>query len=261
MQVELIRSCGTDLDVVNNAKVSFSKESKEIGDKEKSLLSFLARGISTADFNKFIIETANTAEEWINWGIPDCKSAFVERLKLWRRTPEHWAPFANGISATLRIKAPIFVARQLDKHQVGFVKSEVSRRYVSTNPEVLYPNKWRAKADNVKQGSSDEAVRNIAHRGGTYSPDVVYSGLMEQSIRLYHDLIGGGVCEEQARMVLPQSMYTEWIWTGSLYGWSRLCNQRGDRNHAQKETADISDKISDICSKLWPISWKELTDD
>jgi thymidylate synthase (FAD) len=160
----------------------------------------------------------------------------------------HFSPFTHN-AITLRIKAPIFVARQLQKHQVGFAWNEVSRRYVSDEPEFYVPDVWRRAADNVKQGSSDEDAQ---------VNDEWINSINKISLLDYEALLEDGVCPEQARMVLPQSMYTEWMWTGNLLGFSRVYNLRTD-SHTQRETQDIANQIGEVLGKLFPVSWKELT--
>lgn len=162
----------------------------------------------------------------------------------------HWSPFSHCV-AKFRFKAPIFVARQLQKHQVGFAWNEVSRRYVNEEPQFWMPDDLRIKAENVKQGSS-----NIIHGASPlWLMDI--DGLTERAAHLYRDLIACGICPEQARMVLPQNMMTEWIWTGSLYAWSRMYNLRSD-SHAQKEVQIYAALINEQMTKLFPISWGEL---
>lgn len=162
----------------------------------------------------------------------------------------HWSPFAHVVIQT-RWKAPIFVARQLVKHQVGLTWNEVSRRYVSSPPELYWPSTWRKAADNVKQGSSLEEY-----------PDA--SGLLEVTkfdcqllVDRYNRLIDEGLCPEQARMILPQNMYTEWYWTGSLMAWARVYKQRSDP-HAQFETREMVLTLDDICGRVAPVAWASL---
>ena len=206
MKVELIDKMGTDLSVVNAARVSYSKTKEVFDVKDEKLIKYLAEH-------------------------------------------EHWSPFAHA-SMQFRIKAPIFVARQLVKHQVGLVWNEVSRRYVDFPPEIYKPEAWRGRPVNSKQGSDGtvELGQTIDHNLET---------TMESCLILYHTLIEKGVAPEQARMVLPQSMITEWYWSGSLYAFARVCNLRCAKD-TQKETRDIADKINKICEELFPYSWKHL---
>lgn len=170
-----------------------------------------------------------------------------EKLIKYLATHNHWSPIAHT-ALTFHIKAPIFVARQLGKHQVGLVWNEVSRRYVDSPPEYYEPMVWRKKAENVKQGSSDEEV-DVSLEG--------YDSAIRICDGVYRSLLASGVCAEQARAVLPQSMMTEWYWTGSLAAFSRVCKLRLD-SHTQKETRDIAEKINNECKQAFPISWKYL---
>jgi thymidylate synthase (FAD) len=160
----------------------------------------------------------------------------------------HWSPFAHT-SIQLKISAPIFVARQLVKHQVGGVWNEVSRRYVSYEPRMFDFESFRGKPQNAKQGSDGEID----------NPELVEKALefYDQSLVFYNSLLEAGVCPEQARMFLPLSSMTDWYWTGSLVFWARVCEQRLDA-HAQKETRDIAQQIKDICFELFPVSWGAL---
>jgi thymidylate synthase (FAD) len=218
LEVQLIDKMGSDLTVVNAARVSYAKESEwesvtpagpvpgVIKEKDEKLIGFLAKH-------------------------------------------NHWSPFAH-CSLQFRIKAPIFVARQLVKHQVGLSWNEVSRRYVDFPPELYKPESWRGRPIDSKQGSDGtvELGQTIDHNLET---------TMESCLILYHTLIEKGVAPEQARMVLPQSMITEWYWSGSLYAFARVCNLRCAKD-TQKETRDIADKINKICEELFPYSWKHL---
>ena len=160
----------------------------------------------------------------------------------------HWTPFGHCF-ASFRIKAPLFVARQLGKHQVGLVWNEESRRYIDSEPEFYTPEKWRKRADNVKQGSSDEVVRPF-YDWSLY--------INEEALKAYNKLLSLDVCPEQARMVLPQSMYTTWVWSGSLAAFSRVCKLRLDP-HTQYETRLVAEQISAHMSELFPVSWEALS--
>ena len=208
MDVELIDKMGSDLSVVNAARVSFAKIKDKFEDKDEKLIKYLA-------------------------------------------VHGHWSPFAHA-SLSFRIKAPVFVARQLVKHQVGLSWNEVSRRYVDFPPQLYNPDAWRGRPVNSKQGSAGEVKlnRTLQH---------VYETAMEQCKILYNALIGKNIAPEQARMVLPQSMMTEWYWSGSLYAFARVCNLRC-KPDVQKETRDICEEISKECGKHFPISWKYLID-
>ena len=171
---------------------------------------------------------------------------------------QHKSPFFHT-AITLHLKMPIFVARQIMKHTTGIEYNEVSRRYVDSEPEFYVPDVWRKKADNVKQGSSDTKVEFLRMQG--FGEQSVNDGAFKHqmhSLDLYRDMIKAGVAPEQARMVLPQSMYTEVIATGNLYAWANMYIQRSD-SHAQKETQDLAKQIGEIIQPLYPVSWEALT--
>ena len=208
MKVELVDKLGSDLTVVNAARVSFNKEHSQFEDSDEKLIRYLAQH-------------------------------------------GHWTPFGHP-QMQFRISAPIFVARQLVKHQIGLVWNEVSRRYVDYTPELfkIEDGKWRGKPDNAKQGSAGYV---------SLPPSVTMQVEMNNgwAVDLYTKLINEGVAPEQARMVLPLSTYTEWYWTGSLSAFARVCNLRLSPD-AQEETQEIARQLARHCAKLFPISWKYL---
>jgi thymidylate synthase (FAD) len=174
------------------------------------------------------------------------------RLIKYLATHNHWTPFAH-VQATVSIKAPIFVARQLGKHQIGLVWNEVSRRYIDSAPEFYMPSELRLKAANVKQGSSDAVLdkMNWQYDEANY--------LVAASAKFYEQLLSAGVCPEQARMFLPQNMMTEWYWTGSLVAFARVCNLRLDP-HTQKECRDVAALLKqELNEESISVSWKALT--
>ena len=205
---------GSDLSVVNAARVSFSKESEVVwvedaptmyretlSDKDKKLIGYLAKH-------------------------------------------DHWSPFAHA-SLQFRIKAPIFVARQLVKHQVGLVWNEVSRRYVDDTPEFYIPTEWRLKAENKKQGSSNETIEyNI-------------NGAIEFVTQTYNNLLNADIAPEMARMALPQNLYTEWYWSGTLMAFARVCNLRC-KPDTQLETQLIAQQIDRLAKEKFPVTWGAL---
>lgn len=175
-----------------------------------------------------------------------------EKLIRYLAKHKHWTPFAHP-QITLRIKAPIFVRTQLFKHKVGFTENEISRRYVTFEPEIYNP-KWRSAPTNgAKQGSDEfivgEAINNRL--------DFLY-GVVSENVKVYEQLLELGVAPEQARAVLPQGTYTEWWWTGSLSAYARVYAQRID-THAQWEVQQYAKGIGEIIQTLYPISWKVLT--
>ena len=210
IKVELLDNMGTDLSVVNAARVSMLKWHSEFDDKtDSSLLDYLAKH-------------------------------------------KHWTPFAHP-QLSFRITAPIFVARQLFKHKVGLTENEVSRRYVTDKPKFFSPTSWRSAPEtNIKQGSGDD-LSSHAQMMAHYA----VKKLCFTAEQVYNELLALGVAPEQARMVLPQSTLTEWIWTGSLQAMWRVCMLRLD-SHAQAETRQVASQISKHIETLYPACFKAL---
>jgi len=167
-----------------------------------------------------------------------------------RKMPSHWSPFAHT-AVMLHLKMPIFVARQIMSQTKDIDFTEMD---FEGEPEFYVPDVWRKKADNVKQGSSDEAVYLDLHE---FEKEGYYYTYCDVLLGEYERLLGAGVAPEQARMVLPQSMYTEVIATGNLWAWANLYIQRSD-SHAQKETQDLAKQIGEIIQPLYPASWSCL---
>lgn len=167
----------------------------------------------------------------------------------------HWSPFAHVI-ITMRETVPIFIARQRFKHRIGFEYNEVSRRYVDDEPEFYTPDVWRGKPENAKQGSSD--VEIVELYPDEKIPDE-YKWFLKIAEDLYKDMIKAGVAPEQARMVLPQSMYTSYYCTGSLAAWARAYKQRIDP-HSQKEIQDLAKMWGNVIGEIKGLenSWKVL---
>jgi len=215
---------GSDLTVVNAARVSFNKKSEWDEDNtltvsDSNLISYLARN-------------------------------------------KHMSPFGHCF-ASFHVKAPIFVARQLVKHK--FLRwNEVSRRYVDEKPVYYYPDEWRGRSSDKKQGSKgvidlsaidDTDYNNAILGSGTLDGHVIE--ISEWLLETYKLLIDNGVAPEQARMVLPQSTMTEWYWSGSLDAFSDMCKLRRDYD-AQYESRLVANSISMDLSTLYPASWKAL---
>lgn len=164
---------------------------------------------------------------------------------------KHYAPFSHP-HATFRCKAPIFVARQLAKHQVGGTWNEVSRRYVKDTPDYWQPKFLRKAGPDIKQGSLDDEHK----RSVEFIED--YNEICIDAVALYQKMVNAGVCPEQARAVLPQSAITEWVWTGSLLFWSRVYNLRS-APETQRETQMFADLLAEHMAALFPSSWEALT--
>lgn len=228
MQVEYVCHSGSDLLVVDAARASFGKQSEwEVTGPEHDITVKLS-----AKDTKLI--------------------HFLAREK-------HMLPFRHP-TVTLRCRAPLFVARQLGKHQAGMSWSEESRRYITTEPEFYWPNKWRKKADNVKQGSSDEevptprmAVSRWADSPGLCNPKEVIE-LVEM---MYKVMLDDGVAPELARMVLPQNMMITWVWTGTLLAWNHMIKERTAPT-TQRETQEFARMVEQIMNDLYPVSMEAL---
>ena len=217
--VELIDHMGSDLTVVNAARVSFGKRKKAFTISDVGLVQYLAKH-------------------------------------------NHWSPFGHA-SLQFHIKAPVFVARQLVKHQVGLVWNEISRRYVDSDPEFYQVDSWRGRAENKKQGSDETKTID-----DVYPPESDWkfptSSLKKEvetlALKYYNTMLESGIAPEQARMILPQSMMTEWYWSGTLYAFARVCNLRC-KPDAQLESREVCDMINKQVAEMFPVSWKALRDE
>ena len=216
IKVTYIDHIGSDLSVVNAARVSFNKKSDWIPkihngeknvllEKDRKLIHYLARH-------------------------------------------KHTSPFGHCF-ASFRVRAPIFVRSQLVKHKFLRI-NEVSRRYVDDEPEFFKPRYWRGRSADKKQGS--EGVIDMY-----YDDHALLAETHGQALTTYKELLDKGVAPEQARMVLPQSMMTEWYWSGSLDAWADMCRLRGMPD-TQMESREVSAYISDKMYDLFPESWKAL---
>jgi thymidylate synthase (FAD) len=204
MEVKLIDHMGTDLSVVNAARISFGKRKEVFDESDEKLIRYLAKH-------------------------------------------NHFTPFCHN-AVTFYIKVPIFVARQLAKHQVGLTINEESRRYLSNDPEFYTPPFWRGRSeDGAKQGSSTTKTINY----DIYGHNI-------QCLKMYENMLSEGIAPEMARMVLPQNMFTSIYWTGSLYAFARVYRLRTEKT-AQWETQQVAKMIGEECEKLYPVSWKALT--
>ena len=162
----------------------------------------------------------------------------------------HWTPFGHP-QITLRIQAPIFLRTQMFKHKVGLVENEISRRYVDDPPKFYFPREWRERDSNKKQGSKLTGI--TAQDLAKYK----YFNAVEYAATVYSELLKLGVAPEQARMILPQSMLTQWYWTGSLAAYARICTLRMEGT-AQREAQELAKKISEIIEPLFPVCWNSI---
>jgi len=198
---------GSDVTVVNAARVSFGKKTNNTytTDKDDKLIKYLAEH-------------------------------------------KHMSPFGHCF-ASFHVKAPVFVARQLVKHK--FLRwNEISRRYVDDEPEFYIPDVWRERSADKKQGSDGEAKSQ-------YFPNLYSQEVSDKALGDYKKMLMQGVCPEQARMVLPQAMMTEWYWSGSLDAFADMCNLRC-ASDTQVETRIVATQIGDRMRKLFPVSWGAL---
>ena len=277
--VEYLDHLGTDLTVVNAARTSFGKEStwdygpptehlgynnevhyrqeKILKPADASLIRFLATGFRTKDWDALLDEVLSAAFQSPDYATQ--KSELTEILHHYKKSAQHWAPFGHP-HMQIRMKLPIFLARQFVKHQVGGVWSEESRRYMSSEPEFWFPKEWRGRPEDIKQGSEGIITHMTWNDGGDVEQeeiDPIVRELTSQQVHAYMQMVKGGVALEEARIVLPLNTMTTVTWTGSLLFWSRVCNQRLD-SHAQKAANELASKISDFAQPLFPVSWAAL---
>jgi thymidylate synthase (FAD) len=220
-----IDHCGSDLSVVNAARVSFGKKSHFEG----------------------------------RVGGPNVLSSRDTKLVNYLAKHKHISPFGHAF-ASFHIKAPIFVARQLVKHK--FLRwNEISRRYVDDEPELYVPDVWRGRSADKKQGSEGTVeLPAYAHITSSWKGYEGKGNYYSISLHVYKDLLKHGVAPEQARMVLPQSTMTEWYWSGSLDAFADMCRLRCATD-TQAETRVVADDISKKMSELFPVSWGALLND
>jgi thymidylate synthase (FAD) len=223
LKVTYVQHCGDDLAVVNAARVSFKKKSAWVYEVYQN-------------------------EMGTRWNTVESLCHQDQKLIKYLATHKHYSPF-NHTFITMHVKAPLFVARQLVKHEY-MPWNEVSRRYVDSEPEFYWPEAWRKRpAGSVKQGSGDEI-----------SLDWDVEPYVMEGVRAYDKLLDWGVAPEMARMTLPQNVYTEWYWSGTLGAWAKMYNLRAEET-AQKETQEIARQAGEIIEPLFPHSWKALTDE
>lgn len=251
--VTYVEHMGSDLSVVNAARQSFDKQ-KTVYEpaKDDGLIHYLATGKRTKEWDEFLTEITRLSHSLVV-GREGAKDALKDRLIAYKREAQHFAPFAHP-HVTLRLRMPIFLARQFVKHQIGGVWSEESRRYISDEPEFYFEPVLMARPDDIKQGAAGELQGEAEDKA---------RGLIEavtmDSLGAYLDLMNDyKLAPEQAREILPLNMMTGVTWTGSLLFWSRVVNQRVDA-HAQGAAQSLAKKIGDILQPLYPVSWKALT--
>ena len=211
MEVTYIDHMGSDLSVVNAARVSFGKKSQW--------------------------------HQRIYTGEPNILKTKDAKLIRYLAKHNHKSPF-NHTFVTFHVKAPVFVARQLVKHEY-MPWNEISRRYVDDEPQLYEPDVWRGRSADKKQGS-EGIVEGVTVKE--------YNKIC---INYYQRMIAAGIAPEQVRMVLPQSMMTEWYWSGTLYAFAKMCGLRL-KEDTQAETRIVAEKVEDVMMKLFPVSWEAL---
>lgn len=162
---------------------------------------------------------------------------------------DHWSPFAHTC-ISVRCKVPLWLARQLVKHQVGGNWNEESRRYIDDDPMFWFPKELHTRPDSVKQGS-----------GGAHSSSEFWLREMrystEHNFAMYKDMLAAGIAPEEARFVLPLNTMTNFVWTGSLLFFCRVIRQRQD-GHAQLGAQEFAALASTVVKPLYPHSWAAL---
>ena len=239
--VEYLDHMGDDLTVANAARASFGKHKTEFTVADAKLIRFLARGYRTAEWAEFLQQIKDAVHS---------DDDLTTLLLAYKRKPQHWAPFAHP-HVQMRVRMPLFLARQFVKHQIGGTWSEESRRYISDEPGVWFPDEWHTRPDDIKQGSGGLVV-------GQDEVEWIVRTSVGNSLDAYKNLLASGVAPEEARTVLPLNVMTTVVWTGSLLFWSRVCNQRVD-SHAQLAAQELGKLIAGIVEPLFPVSWSELT--
>lgn len=225
IEATYIDHMGSDLSVVNAARVSFGKKSH-------------------CEETRWV--------EMGNWsGDMPVVNERDTKLIRYLAKHKHLSPFGH-VFASFHVKAPIFVARQLVKHK--FLRwNEISRRYVDEEPEFYVPEVWRGRSEDKKQGSDgvvdEHTLQNSIYNTPSYEMDYVGE--------YYEFLLSKGVAPEQARMVLPQSTMTEWYWSGSLDAFASMCKLRC-ASDTQYESRIVANQISEVMGTLFPVSWTAL---
>lgn len=243
---------GNDLTIVNAARQSFAKQKETFGGTDVGLINFLATGMRTKEWDEFLNEVISLSGEARfaqAEGAPEAREALKQRLLKYKRQAVHFAPFAHP-HAILRLRMPVFLARQYVKHQVGGTWSEESRRYIEDIVDYYMEPVLHIRPDDVKQGSgseienSEELLLEMEH-------------ITNASNELYVKLLSLKVAPEEARQILTLNAMTGITWTGSLLFWARVVTQRVDP-HAQGAAQVLARKIDAILRPLYPVSWAAL---
>lgn len=248
--VELIGHYGDDLLVVNAARASFGKRKTVLDEKDEGLIRYLATGYRASEWRDVVDDMTIQGKKYREVLDPHIWQDIEDFLKGVIRKPQHWLPFAHP-HATVHITVPVFLARQLVKHQIGGVWSEESRRYINDEPVYWLPHEWRTRPDDIKQGCAGPIERQD---DAMLLAKTSYAG----STHDYKRLLAMGVAPEEARAVLPLAHMTSVVWTGSLAFWARVYNQRADSG-AQTAARGFARMLGSVMEPLYPLSWVALT--
>ena len=248
IKAEYVEHSGSDLSIVNAARVSFSKASdwhiEKFEDEEKAQR--YADSVLGADLDHEYI----MSDFWYGgYPVKHLKAADAKLIKYLARE-NHEMPFAHP-HISLRVSAPLPIARQAYKSKIGFVESEESRRYIKSTPEIYVPDFFRSAPEgSIKQGSGGEHEHSEEWLG-------VYEAHTQKSVGFYEDMIRRGICPEQARFILPQGTIVNWVWTGSLLAFVRFYKLRAD-SHAQREIQELAKLVAEKVQPLYPVAWDVL---
>lgn len=259
---------GSDLEVVQDARISFDASSSALSwyhidipnpcgnaaqtealiprlkKADENLIGFLARGCRSGEWEEALDSVIGRDGETLT------REAAQDLLSWVKRMPTHWTPFGQQ-TIKLRMASPVPIRTQCFKSKIGFVENEESRRYIDSTPELFIPEYRSRPEGSIKQGSGGPHPDNEYWKAR-------YSEQCLGAIELYEEQIQAGIAPEQARFVLPQGVYVNWVWTGSLYAYAEFFNKRQD-SHAQGEIQQLANAAAEVIEPLFPVSWSALT--
>jgi len=259
IKAEYVDHMGTDLSVVNAARVSFDKKSAfEVldFDTEEECDEWFDNGGKGYFDSEYVM-----SDRWMGGYPVDVLSSADQKLVNFLAKHDHWTPFGHT-SISLRVAAPIPVRTQCFKHKIGFVENEESRRYIKSTPEIFIPEFREKPEGSIKQGSGGK------FKGYVFTEEVegvdtlaedIYKTVVQDAVYVYERMIEQGVAPEQARFVLPQGAIVNWIWTGNLVSFANFYKKRIDP-HAQQEVQEVARKVDEVIRPLFPVAWAALVD-
>jgi len=238
IEATYIDHMGSDLSVVNAARVSFGKGSSF----SKKCFNCGESAVKKSDIvNLWVCSSCHIAIQQQNMKLSDRDTKLIRYLA----KHKHLSPFGHAF-ASFHVKCPLFVHAQLVKHKFLRVNT-ISRRYVDDNIEFYVPDVWRGRSADKKQGSEGTVEVSTG----------LVKAMCKATLRDYEYLLGCGVAPEMARMILPQSLMTEFIWSGSLDAFAAMCVLRCAPD-TQYESRLLADQISEKMGELFPVSWQAL---